>query len=157
MSLPAPPPAWPAPRTNPPPLGMAPMPYGPPQQLGGPGPLRPVGLSEMVRSATPGAVISLVVGGIVGPLALPLLLVAQVLASRARHRRRQVATLFRVAVWGSMVLGLLGAWWSLRSVDVFLLWNHANAWARVACWISVVGLVLIQGDALRRNERPEDL
>lgn len=157
MSMPAPAPAWPPPQVNPsafPPPDVPPW-YSPQQPPTGPAPLRRVSFGEMVQSTTPAVVISLLVAGIVWPLSLPLYLVAMVLAARVQRRRRQVTLAFRVGLGASIALGAAAAWLSLEPIDVFLLWEYVNDWVTLASWAVGAAVVLIQGDALRRNEPPE--
>lgn len=157
MHVPGPPAAWPPPQVNPsgfPPPQEPPW-YRPAPGLPGPGPLQPVTLAQMAQATTPALLITLVIGGIVTPLALPLLLVGNVLGARVRFRRARVRLVFRVGFWAALGLGMVSAWWSLRSLDALVLWDHVNGWAQLACWAVAAVVMLVQGDALRRGEQPE--
>lgn len=156
MNVPGPAPAWPPPQINPSgfPPPQAPGWY-PQQQVVGPTPPGPVTLGQMVAAATPALVITLAVGGIVAPLALPLYLVASVLATRVWYRRATVRLAFNVGLAASLVLGALTAWLSLGSLDYYLLWDHANGWAQLACWVVGIVTLFVQGDALRRHDPME--
>lgn len=158
MSVPAPAPAWPPPHVNPSafPPAQAPV-WGPPPHPAGPAPLRPVTFGQMFEAATPALMITLFVGGIVTPLALPLFLVANVLAMRVRHRTARVRLAFRIGLAASVVAGSASAWFSQRSIDLFGLWDHVTGWAQLACWAVAAAALLVQGDALRRGEPPENL
>ena len=160
MDLPAPASSWPPPQVNPSGFPPAQPPGWIDQRMAqppGPLPLSQVTLAQMARAATPGVLICLLIAGVVSPLALPLVAVASTLATRVRHRRRIVGLVFRVAISLCLALGLGTAWMSMQSLDVFLVWDHVNAWAQFAAWGLAAMVMLVQGDALRHNEPPDTL
>ena len=90
-TVPAPPPNFPPPALNQPPIPTSGAWYPPPTR---PAPTPSPSLVEMIRAATPGVLIALTVGFFVRPLAVPLLIVAHALSSRVRYRRSHIHTLF---------------------------------------------------------------
>ena len=155
-----PPPAprpWNTPVVNPGPLA----PPGAPPWLGPPptGPhlpqVRPVTLGQMWAAATPAVMITLIVGALVIGLSIPMLVVAQILSTRVRQRRVAVSRLFSYAVWGSVGAGLVTSYLSQGQFDFIVWWEHVAGWAQIACAALAVTVLLLVGDALRKNEPPE--
>lgn len=130
----------------------APAPWEPPP---GPPALRPVTLADMARAVTPGVLICLVVGGLVPVLALPLYVVASVLAQRIDHRRERIARAFSIGVFLILAAGLVSTLLAYGSWDPFRWYDAILGWAGLACWVMVAFTLLTVGDALRRGERPD--
>ncbi|MDO5533578.1 MAG: hypothetical protein Q4F65_02865 [Propionibacteriaceae bacterium] len=143
--------AWPEPQQ---PAWPAHQQAWPEQQPQGP---QPVTLSTLTRATTPGVLISLGIGALVAPLSLPLLMVASVLGSRVRYRRSLIGRLYSGAIAGSLVLALLGQFLTRGTLDAFSWFAAASDWARLGCLVLLVVIPLVVWDALRRNERPEEL
>lgn len=142
-----------APQVNP--AGF-PQPGPPPWQPPPPQPeLRSVPFGEILRGATPGVLIALLLGGIIHPFALALLILASVLATRIRYRRRLVGRLFSGAIMGSFLLGMAGLFGLTGSFDVIGWYDASTGWAQVACLVLLVVVPLVVGDAMRRGEEPE--
>lgn len=129
-----------------------PAPWDPPPP---PRSLQPVTLGDMARAATPGVLISLVVGGLVSGLALPLYLVASVLASRIEHRRRAIARAFSIGAFAALGAGLVSLYATYGYFDLFLWYEASLGWFSLACWVMIAFTMLTVGDALRRGERPD--
>lgn len=146
---------WPPPQINPPPFPQgAPPPWQVP-----PGPasgLQPVTLAQIVAAVTPGVLITLAVGGLVGALSFPLYLVASVLASRIGYRRTLLARAFSIGTFVVLGLGLLGVLYTYGTFDVMGWYDAASGWAQLANWVMALVTVLVVGDALRRGERPDE-
>ncbi len=152
--VPAPPPAWPPAQVNP---GGFPPPGPPPWEPPPPAPpFEPVTVGSIVRSATPGVLISLAVAALVHPLSLLLVVVASVLAVRVRYRRRLVGRLFSGAILGSFALGMLEQVGLYGTFDVLGWYDRSTGWAQLAALALFVAVPLVVGDALRRGEAPEE-
>lgn len=152
-NVPGPPPVWPPAQVNP---GGFPQPGPPPWQQ--PVPQRefePVTIGAMFRNATPGLLICLAIGGIVMPFSLAMLVVASVLATRVRYRRRVVGRLFSGAILGSFVLGMAGMFGYQGAFDPVGWYDSSTGWAQLACLALFVAIPLVVGDAMRRGEEPE--
>lgn len=161
--VPGPPPVWPPQQPQPPGFGQQPAPWPgqqphpgqQPWQPGGPG-FQPVSIAAMAKGATPGVLICLGLGALVQPLALALLIVASVLASRIRYRTTTIARLFTVSIGAVMALGLVTMVIGRGSFDPFAWYEASAGWAGLANLILVVATPLIVGEALRRGEPPQD-
>lgn len=162
-NVPGPPPVWPPPQPNPPGFGQQqapwpgqqPYPGQQPWQPGGPG-LRPVSIGAMARGATPGVLICLALGALVQPLAVALLVVSSVLASRIRYRTTTIARLFTITIGVVLALGLITMVTGRGTFDPFAWYEASAGWAGLANLILVVAVPLIVGEALRRGEAPQD-
>ena len=108
----------------------------------------------MAREATPGVLIPLGIGAILSPVAIPLLLVASVLATRIRFRRPVVARAFNLLIGLTMTLGLVTSFGERGSFDLFAWYDASAGWAQLACLALFVAVPLIVGEGLRRGERP---
>lgn len=151
--------AWPAPTAT---AGAAPAPVPPPP--GGSGWPAPGGRPEsgsapppatvaaVITAVTPGVLITLLVGGIVGAVSLPLLWVAQVLAVRIQHRRKAIQRIFVGAWLASILLGLVvSAAASAVTLDGVV--GVSMALGQVACWVVLVTVIVVVADALHRGSR----
>ena len=127
---------------------------GPPPPQG-PVPPASVTFGQIAASVTPGVLISLGLGAVLGFVALPLLFVAHALASRTRHRRRLVLLLFRIVEAAVLLLGAFGMLETYGSLDVFGWWEQATGWAMLGNLTLAVVVPLVVGDALRRGEPAE--
>lgn len=158
MSLPAPQPTWGPAQVNPAsfPPPQTPGWYPPPSPgLPGPGPLPPVTLGQMWSAATTGVMVSLLVGGLIEPVAFTLLIVAVLLASRIRYRRARVLRVMQVSTALGTGIAALTSTVAAQTVDLVVWWEHCNTWAQWLNWGLAIYVLLSQGDALRRNESPE--
>lgn len=150
--VPAPPAGWPAPAEGWPPPEQVPSPPGRP---GPPGEPIALNVADLVRAVTPGVLITLAVGGLVGGLSLPLLWVAQALASRITHRRSTVARVFTVASAGSLGLGLASVYLSMGGFDLYTWFSRSLEWGQLACWVVLVVVCVVVALALRRGDPPD--
>lgn len=122
-----------------------PAPWRPPNQT--------VSVAQMWNAATPGVIIPLLVGALVGPLSLVMLVVSSVLSTRVRYRRDQVR---RSYVWAGAVIALTGALSLLGSdFDLETAWGAVSGWAQLACWVLPVVVLLQVGAGIRANEPPQ--
>lgn len=152
--IPDPAPAWPPAQVNP---DGFPQPGPPPWQQPTPPPaFEPVTFGGMLRHATPAVLISLALGALIFPFALALLVLASVLATRIRYRRRVIGRVFSGAIMGSFLLGALGMLGYQGAFDPVGWYDASTGWAQAACLVLLVAVPLIVGDAMRRNEPPED-
>lgn len=155
-----PPPTGPAHPAVPTPSTPWPQP-GTPEWFAGPppppGPVPPaqVTFAQILASVTPGVLISLVLGALLGFFSLPLLFVAHVLAARTRHRRRLVGLLFRIVESAVILLGAFGMLETYGTFDLVGWWDSAVGWAMLGNLTLAVAVPLVVGDALRRGE-PEE-
>lgn len=146
-SGPSAPPPFPSPGS---PEWFGPGPYGEP-------PPAPDKLSakRVLEAATPGVWITLLVGGLVSPLAPVLLIVASVLASRIQVARRTVRTVFRVAVAGLLFFGLIGILQAVIDYTGFSeWWSFVSRWAQVFCWGLLVVVLSLVARSLGRADQP---
>lgn len=121
----------------------------------GPVPPAPVTVAQIVASVTPGVLISLGLGALLGFFALPLLFVAHVLSARTRHRRRLVGLLFRIVESAVLLLGAFGMVEGYGGLDLVGWWDAATRWAAFGNLTLAVALPLVVADALRRGEPAE--
>ncbi len=167
LATPAPPPAqyqppspaWPTPQINPPPFAQPGTPewFAPPSSGGRqPAPPRSVSVADMLSQSTPGVMIALGLGILVPGFALLLFIVAQVLAQRVRYRRALISKLFQMGFWGVLGAALMSQLLFVGYFDFALWWAQTDGWAQLACLLMAFAIPLIVGDALRRNEPPQD-
>ncbi len=147
---------YPAPRINPQAFPTPDAPqwytqYGPLQPTGP----QPVTTKALVAALTPGVLISLLAGGIVPALSVPLLVVAALLGRRQRYRRSMTGAAFLVGIGLPIVLAAGNTVILYGAFDVGAAWDALVGWCTVACWVMIPVLALIQGGALRRGEPPE--
>jgi hypothetical protein len=88
--------------------------------------------------------------------ALLLFIVAQVLAQRVRYRRALISKLFQMGFWGVLGAALMSQLLFVGYFDFALWWAQTDGWAQLACLLMAFAIPLIVGDALRRNEPPQD-
>lgn len=152
-NVPDPAPTWPPVQINP---GGFPQPGPPPWlQPEPPRPFEPVTFGGMLRNATPGVLICLGLGLIVGPFSLALLVIASVLATRIRYRRRVIGRVFSSAIMFSFLFGMAGMIGYQGTFDAVGWYEASTGWAQFACLVLAVAVPLIVGDAMRRGEPPE--
>ena len=152
-NVPGPPPAWPPPQVNPggfPQAGPAPWEQPPPQRA-----FEPVTLGTMLRNTTPAVLICLGLGAIVFPFSMAMLVLASVLATRIRYRRRIVGRMFTGSILLSFLLGMAGMFDYQGALDPLGWYDASTGWAQLACLILFVAVPLVVGDAMRRGEEPE--
>lgn len=120
-----------------------------PQQTGP----RPVTVAQMWRAATPGVMVPLILGGFLPGLSMIMLALSFSLSSRVTHRRRQVRLAYGITGVGLLAVGALSMLDS--SIDLPMFWDVVSSWARWACWLLGIAILLVVGAGLRNGE-PEE-
>lgn len=142
--------AWPAPaapHTWPPPAapGSWPPPTAPEQ----------VTPRDVLRAISPGVLICLAVGALVAPLSLPLLWVAQALATRVTYLRLQIARWFGIASALVVAMGLFGMLTGAGGFDIIAWYEACLVWARLANLVLGFVLYFSVAAAMRRGDGPD--
>ena len=139
-----PPPApFPAPGT---PEWFGPGAYGPPPAAFG-----PAGAREVVMAVTPGLLIVLGIGGLIGVLAPITLIVAFALANRVTAGRDQVRRTLGVALVTLGFFSLVGL--TLAPLDFAEWWSSFDGWAQFISWVVLgLALLLVHRDLKRRQQ-----
>lgn len=163
-AAPLPPPThYPAPGRDWPPPQVNPADFPPPDAspwhpaMRGPHPEapQPVTLERVVSAVTPGVLISLGLGVLIGTLSGLLYFMAWLLASRVRYRRGLVARVFSLGAFGILGLGF----WSMLSdygrFDVFVWYDASVVFAQFANLVVGVVVLLVVRTAIARGEPPE--
>lgn len=99
--------------------------------------------------------ICLFVGGLVPQLALPLLWVAQALATRIRYRRHIIKGTFTVSGAAALVLGLISMIRSREAISLSGWISSTLPWAQLACGMMLVLVLANVAKALVRQEPPQ--
>lgn len=127
--------------------------FAPPPQTRWQPPNQTVSVAQMWRAATPGVMITLIVGALLSPLSVAMVALSGLLASRVQYRVGQVR---RSYLWVGGLLAVI-ATFSLLSNDFDLstAWGVVAGWAQLACWILPVVVMLQVGAGIRANEPPQ--
>jgi len=155
-SIPAPPPVQARPDVNPSsfPAPGTPQWFAPPdagQRYQPPPPQ--VSLGQVVRTVTPGVLITLAVGALLNSFSIVMLAVSFGLASRILYRTAHVRRLYFAAFAVTGVAAVL----SLVADDFYLpyAWEAASMAAQALCWLLPFALGLVVALALGKGERPD--
>lgn len=149
--IPAPPPAWPTPSGGPSAPPAWPAPTGAPANAPFTPPSEPVNLPAILRAATPGVLICLGLGVLLGNLSLLLLFLAQALSARITCRGTLIRRIFTISTLSALTLGLAGSVLASGQWDLFTWLDGAAGWARLACLILLIAVPWIVGRAMRQQ------
>lgn len=126
--------------------------FAPPSQGQWRPPDQTVTVAEVWRGATPGVMITLLIGGLIGPLSVVMLGLAALLATRVRYRLQNVRRTMGITFG---VLAVIGAFSLLNSdLDLETAWSVISGWAQLACWVVGIVIAFQVGAGIRANERP---
>lgn len=114
-----------------------------------------VTFSQIWAGATPGAIIPLVIGALVGPVAIVMLALSAGLAGRVRYRRLAIRRIYAVVGGLVALIGLLSLVFSDFELDSA--WSVTSGWAQVACWVLPIVVLVQVAAGIRANEPPERL
>lgn len=178
LAAPVPGAPWPLLET-PPPSQVAPFPHaaqqGPPQALqqgphgypepGTPGWFSPppttygdqrqpgrLSARAVVDAATPGLCIGLALGGVIYPLAPVMVVVAVFLSMRVQVAQAAVRMTLRVAAGAVAFFAVVGLVRSVAAGDPW--WGFVSSWSVAICWVSLVVVLLVVRQALKRPSAP---
>jgi len=120
--------------------------YGDQRQPG-----RPTG-RDVFEAATPGLCIGLAVGGLIYPLAPVMVVVAVFLSMRVQVAQAAVRMTLRVAAGAVAFFAVVGL---VRSVTTgHPWWGFVSSWSVAICWVSLVVVLLVVWQALKRPGAP---
>ena len=130
------------------PAWFAPPPtaYGDQRQPG-----RPTG-RDVFEAATPGLCIGLAVGGLIYPLAPVMVVVAVLMSMRVRVAQAAVRMTLRVAAGAVAFFAVVGLVRSVTTGDPW--WGFVSSWSVAICWVSLVVVLLVVWQALKRPSAP---
>jgi hypothetical protein len=136
------------------PVGPQPSGYPPPAAAGTAGTAKPgaVTFRKVWEAATPGVLITLAVGALLGNFAILMFALAFVLSSRIRYRRRQLQICFLTGM-GLIAMAGLSGWLAVADIDyVFQYGSEMALWiCRIVFWV----VPFLVWRALANRERPE--
>ncbi|MFT3970895.1 MAG: hypothetical protein QM695_11630 [Micropruina sp.] len=126
--------------------------FAPPPQTRWQPPSPTVTIAQLWHGATPGVILTLLVGALINPLAPAMLAVAGFLAGRVKYRVEHVRRCFVWAVGLVVAIGVV----SLVNADFQLgaAWEVVSGWSQVACWVLAIAVPLLVGAGIRANEPP---
>lgn len=154
-SIPAPAPIHPRSDANPSPFPQPGTPdwYAPPQADQRYQAPPQVSFGQVVRTITPAVLITLVLGALLNELSVVMLGLSFALSIRIAYRRRQVRTIYLVAV---VIVGL-AAIFNLLTEGLYpdWAWEVASGAAQAICWLLPFALGLVVATALGKGEKPE--
>jgi hypothetical protein len=153
--LPVQPTVQPNAQVNPAPFPAANTPqwFAPPPQSRVPAAPPPVTIGQIWQAATPGVMISLILGALILMLSALMLPLSFALSARIAYRRSAIRRTYGVSLG---ILGLVGVV-SLFSNDFSsdALFADLSTWAQAFCIVLPLVIGLIVGSALRAGERPD--
>lgn len=126
--------------------------FAPPPQTRWQAPDPSVSVAQLWNAATPGVILTLLVGALINPLSAPMLVLAGVLASRVKYRVDQVRRSF---LWAGGLIATIGVIALLNAdFELSTAWQVVSGWSQVACWILAIVVPLQVGAGIRAREQP---
>ncbi len=124
--------------------------FAPPPQSRWQPPDQSVSIAQLWYGATPGVILTLLIGALINPVAPAMLTLAGVLASRVRYRTEQVRRSF---LWAAGLVVAVGVFSMFSGdFDLSIAWEMMSGWSQVACWILLIAVPLQVGAGIRANE-----
>lgn len=126
--------------------------FAPPPQARWQPPNQSVSIAQLWQGATPGVIITLLVGALINPLSAAMLMLAAMLAARVKYRVEQVRRSF---LWAGAVVAVIGAFTLLGGdFNLSTAWDVVSGWSQLACWVLTIVVPLQVGAGIRANEPP---
>lgn len=126
--------------------------FAPPPQSRWQPPDQSVSIAQLWHGATPGVMLTLLIGALINPVAPAMLALAGVLASRVKYRTAQVRRSF---LWAAGLVVAFGVFSMFSGdFDLSIAWEVMSGWSQVVCWILLIAVPLQVGAGIRANEPP---